>query len=74
MQVLDTMQEFSPPRMNDVPPRPINFNEYVEHELHERTRAAYESGVDRGSRYRFGAMLIGMIVGSLVGFGLGVVC
>jgi hypothetical protein len=68
------MQEFSPQHRSDVPPLPVNFNEYVEHELHERTRAAYERGVDRGARYRLGAMLIGMVVGSLVGFGLGVVC
>lgn len=66
-------QGYSPEDCSDASRAPDAFNEYVERELHERTRAAYEQGLDHGSKYRLGALLLGMLLGWLAGLSVRII-
>jgi hypothetical protein len=54
--------------MDDVPPAPPSYNQYVERTLHERMQAAYERGLLHGYRYRLGVLVVGLIIGWIAGF------
>lgn len=67
MSAVNTMQESLLETPDDVPPAPPSYNEYVERMLHDRIQAAYERGVDRGSKHRMGVLLLGLIMGWIAG-------
>jgi hypothetical protein len=71
MKAVDSMQEMFLDRLDDVPPPPASYTQYVERTLHDRTQAAYELGVERGSRLRVGVLLVGLIIGWIMGFSFG---
>lgn len=73
MNAVNSNEELLLDRWRDVPPSANRFNEYVERELQERTRAAYERGVDRGSKYRLGALMLGLVLGWIAGLGLRII-
>jgi hypothetical protein len=68
MKAIDSMQEMLLERLDDVPPPPASYTKYVERTLHDRTRAAYELGVERGSKLRVGVLLVGLVIGWIMGF------
>jgi hypothetical protein len=70
MSAVNTMQKILLDGLDDVPPGPARYTQYVERTLHDRIQAAYRRGVDHGSRYRMGVLLAGMIIGWLVGVSL----
>jgi uncharacterized protein (DUF1919 family) len=62
MKAVDTMQETLLERLDDVPPAPLSYTQYVERTLHDRIQAAYQSGLNRG------LLLLGLIIGWIAGF------
>lgn len=68
MKAVDTMQETLLERLDDVPPAPLSYTQYVERTLHDRIQAAYQSGMNRGARHRIGLLLLGLIIGWIAGF------
>jgi hypothetical protein len=68
MNAASAMQESLLERPDDVPPAPPSYTEYVERTLRDRIRAAYELGVDHGSKHRLVVLLLGLIIGWATGF------
>jgi len=69
MQASDTVQEISSDEADEAQPRRHyrNYKEYVEHEMRQRTVAAYQRGFTQGSRCRWLFLLAGVLCGRLLG-------
>lgn len=69
MTAANTIQEPLRNGLDDVPPPPPSYSQYVERTMHDRIQTAYERGLERGLKYRFVALLIGLILGWVAGSG-----
>lgn len=67
MKAVNMIRESLLDNLDDVPPPPPSYTQYVERTMHDRIQAAYERGVAHGSRYRIGILLLGMLFGWVAG-------
>lgn len=67
MKAVNTIQDTLLDSLDDVPPAPPRYTQYIERTFQDRIQAAYELGVDRGSKRRLGVLLLGLILGWIAG-------
>jgi hypothetical protein len=67
MKALDSMNEMLLDALDDVPPPPPSYTEYVERTMRDRIQDAYERGLEHGCRHRVLILIIGVIVGWFLG-------